>query len=155
MAIEYTLDIADDIEPDRLLRLVEAELGLDHDRDSEANNAEIVGRDAPGFYITALPVDPMSAEIAGEWLGFKPTVRVMFRIDKDGDRRAAHQRVLRATSGVLTRLPGDSALILNGEHVELLRRRGLVIVNVDPRAFDAEALAEIRVPYTRGDVPAP
>lgn len=158
MAIEYSLDITADIEPERLLHLVEEELGLDHDRDPECrtdDNSALVGRDAPGFYLTALPVDRTSGEIAEEWLGFKPSVRLMFRMDKEGDIRTAYLRVLRATSGVLARLPGDAALILNGEHVRVLRRRGRVIVKNDPRVFDAEALAEIRVPHELGEVPAP
>jgi hypothetical protein len=158
VTIEYSLDIARDIEPELLLHLVEEELGLDHERDPECRSDRIpslVGRDAPGFYLTALPVDQMNGQITEEWLGFRPWVRVMFRMDKEEDIRGAFLRVLRATSGVLARLPGDVALILNGEHVRVLRRGGRVIVKDDPRVWDAEALAEIRIPYELGHVPAP
>lgn len=158
MAIEYSLDIAGQIEPEGLLRLVEEALGLERDHVPEPRSDGLPGlvtRDAPGFHLTALPVDARSGEISEEWLGFKPRVRVVFRMDKDGDVRGAYLRVLRATSGVLARLRDDAALVLNGEHVRVLRREGRAIVNSDPRVFDAEALAEIRVPYDLGAVPGP
>lgn len=156
MATDYDLYIASDIDSDSLLQMVEVALGLDHFRDPEfrsESNPSLVGRYAPGFCLTAIAVDPISAEIRGEWLGFRPKVSVGFHWDKEEDWPTTYRRILRATSAVLASVPGDAALILNGDSGKLIRRGGRVIVSEEPCVFDAEDLAEIQVPYERGRVP--
>jgi hypothetical protein len=156
VSADYDIFIASDIDSDSLLRIVEDALGLDHFRDPEyrsEHNPSVVGRWAPGFILTAHAVHPMSAEIRGEWLGFRPQVSVCFRWDKEEDWSISYRRILRAASAVLERLPDDAALVLNGESGILIRRGDRVIVSDEPRVFDAEDLAEIRVPYELGKVP--
>lgn len=157
MAVDYDLEIASDIDSDSLLRIVEDALGLDHFRHPEfmvKHNPSLVGRGAPGFLLTASADDPRCAEIWEEWLGFKPKVSVGFRWDKKEDWDITYRRILRATSAVLATVPGDAALISNGENGHLIRRGDRVIVSDNPGWFKPEDLAEIRVPYELGRVPS-
>src|SRR5262249_24231338 len=115
----------------------------------------LVGRPAPGFYLNACTVDARSAEIMAEWLGFVPRGLVAFRMQKDGDTRAAFLRVLSCTSALLQPVQCDLAVILNGEHLRSLRARGRVVVPDDPRVLDAEAIAHLNCRYQLGSVPRP
>lgn len=156
MAIQYTVYVADPIDTEQLLRWVEDALGLDHTRVAEphaARNPTLVGRPAPGFYLNASAVEARSAEILVEWLGFEARAFVTFRMEKEGDTRAAFLRVLGCTSALLQALPGDLALVLDGEHVRAIRAHGRVVVLDDPRVLDAEALGQLNVPYELGSVP--
>jgi hypothetical protein len=156
MAIQYSVYVAYPIDTEQLLRRVEDALGLDHTRVAEphaAHNPTLLGRPAPGFYLNASAVEAVSAEIMAEWLGFEPRAFVIFRMEKEGDTRAAFLRVLRCTSALLQALPGDVALILDGEHVRVLRAQGRVVALDDPRVLDAEALAQLSVPYDLGSLP--
>lgn len=156
MATEYQLYIASDIDSDSLLRIVEDALGLDHFRDPEwrsERNPSLVGRSAPGFILTASAEDQISAEIRQEWLGFRPKLRLGFRMSHEHEWRDLYPRVLRATSAVLERLPDDAALIVNYDTGRLIRRGGHVTLADEPSAFYPEALAELRMRYDFGKVP--
>lgn len=155
MSIQYSLYVASSSEADWLLRLVEDALGLDHARVREPDAVErtLVGRPAPGFHLNACAVDPRSAQVLAEWLGFLPRAMVVFRLQKDADPRDAFLRILSSTSALLAGQPGDLALLLDGEHVRVLRVNGRVVVHDDPRVFDAEALARLDCEYELGTVP--
>jgi hypothetical protein len=74
-------------------------------------------------------------------------------MEKEGDFHAAFLRVLCVTSALLRDLPGDLALIHNGEHVLIIRTHGRVVAVDDPLVLDAEELSQLRVPYELGSVP--
>lgn len=155
MSIQYSLYVDSSIEADSLLCQVEDALGLDHARVRELDAIErtLVGRPAPGFYLNACAVDPRSAQVLAEWLGFLPRAMVVFRLQKDGDPRDAFLRILSSTSALLKGLPGDMALLLDGEHVRVLRVQGRVVVPDDPRVLDAEARARLDCDHELGAVP--
>lgn len=157
MALDYELEIACDIDSDNLLRIVEDSLGIDHYRDPHfrsEHNPSLVGRWTPWFLLTASKTDQRCGEISEEWLGFRPTVHLGFRLTKDDEERdRAYQLMLRATSAVLVGVVGDAALAFNGETGILIRRDGRVTLTTEPLTFYPEALAEIRMPYQFGRVP--
>ncbi|MCB9564562.1 MAG: hypothetical protein H6708_29610 [Kofleriaceae bacterium] len=157
MAIDYELILAADVEPDRLLGFVEDALGLAHERDADFHSAvgtATVGRRAEGFNLVARRPTDMNTQHLEEWAGIKGRAKVRFIIDKACDTRQAFLRLLAATLGVLEQVPGDAALILNGEHVWLLRRGGHLALKDDPRVFDGAALALVRVPYELCPLPS-
>jgi len=156
MAIDYSIYLAAPLDTEQLLCRVDDALGLDHTRIVEhaPHNPTLVGRPGPGFYLNASKDDDArSAEIKEEWLGFAPRVHVTFRMEKEGDCQAAFLRVLRVTSALLRDVPGDLALINNGENVLIIRTHGRVVAVDDPLVLDAEALSQLLVPYELGSVP--
>jgi hypothetical protein len=119
MAIEYSLDIVSSSPPGRIADLVRG--------DEEAAIEplpEALAIALPGVYCVVFAVDDdRSVEIAEECYGLRPTVAVMFRIDKfrreDGGRsmRAALVRILGAEAG-------DAVFLANLEIPVLRRRNG-------------------------------
>lgn len=157
MATYYHIYVTNNVSPGRLLEIVEDALGLDHDRAPEfssEHNPSLVGREAPWFLLSSHALDAISAEINEEWLGFKPTAVLEFRIASTDEVWPLTGRILRATSAVLTKVPGDAALTLNYDHGVLIRRNGRVILTDNTDYFNADDAGDVLVPYEFGRVPS-
>lgn len=145
MALEYTLSLDSALDPEGLLRACEQALGLSP---KPRIPGDIVERNAPGMFLTGAFAAPMEREVLEDELGIRPRVTVTFRLDKEV-RHAARLRMLRATADLLTRIPGDAALVFNGDFVLLVRRDGRVLVNASDDLFDPDELAALDLPYER------
>jgi hypothetical protein len=118
MSIEYALKLVSSTPPGRIAELV---------RGSEKAALQPLPRGfavgLPGVHCAVLAVDDIDAEIAEESHGIRPTIAVVFRIDKD--RREDGLRTMRAALvRVLGVEPGDAILLANLEHPVLRRRDG-------------------------------
>ncbi|MCA9678020.1 MAG: hypothetical protein H6708_29600 [Kofleriaceae bacterium] len=150
MGIEYDLNIAGPLDPESLLQLVERGLDLEPERDV-IGGPDVVGRAAPGFYLTAMPVSSQFAEVDAEWSGIAPRVSVTFRMDKEWDPRDALLRMMRAVGAVLAAVPDDASFVYNGDQLWLRRQAGHLVARAD--RVDADALAALGLPCELGELP--
>ncbi|WP_428264497.1 SitI3 family protein [Haliangium sp.] len=128
MAIEYSLKLASSALPSGIVELV---------RESEGGVVEPLPSGAAirlsAVHCAVLTVDAIDAEIAEESYGIRPSITVMFRIDKDR-REEGKRAMLSAVTRILDAEPGDAVLLANLEHPALCRRggRGVLVERFGP-----------------------
>ena len=88
-----------------------------------------------------------------EELGIESSVSIMFRLDKFEDREHQRNVLLRATIELLCQVPGDAALLFNGEVVFLLRKEGELTLNSGMDLWRPADLALVTLPYKMRDIP--
>jgi len=94
---------------------------------------------------TSLP--PWSS--VSEDLGFAPTVTVSFRQHKLTDMPAQTDDMIRLTSDLLDRVPGDAVLHFDFEYIMLLRRDSELSLNARTDMWSPDRLAMVHQPYQR------
>jgi hypothetical protein len=150
MAIEYALDIVSSNPLRRIADLV---------RGDEEAALEPLPRglviELPSLHCAVLAVDDRSAEIAEESYGLRPTVVVVFRMDKD--RLDDAERTMQAALvRILGAEPGDAVLLANHEIPVLRRRNGRGVLIDRFRPWFGDMLPGLGPAWSVGpDVPLP
>lgn len=149
MALDYGLELATDLKPAQVLRLLAEQLGLRWgDEDS------LIG---PALWIRAVEKTQVGREIIEEGFHFIPDVFVLFRLSPNSeDYEQGHRVMLRATMLLLGH-GRDGVLLFNGEHIILQRIGGQLVLNEDSRNWtDGLRLeSEIRLPHEKRSLPSP
>jgi hypothetical protein len=82
-------------------------------------------------------------------LGFTPTVSVVLRLDKHDKISEQQDDMIRLTSALLDRVPGDVVLHSSFEHIWLLRRGDELSVREQEDVWPQQRLALLTRPYRR------
>lgn len=82
-------------------------------------------------------------------LGFTPTARVAYRLDKSQDLRHQTDTMIQLTGALLANLPGDAALTWELEVVWLLRKDHELALNERDDIWTPRRLDLIPIPYRR------
>ncbi len=118
MSISYTYYTASSLKPEQAMQLIAQTLG-----------AQLSGpvdlRTPNSLVIHATEQDPGSRgeEMIEEGFGFRPSLRVGFRLAKEYEARERDRELAHAATVLLEAAAGDAVLLVNGEHV-LLQRLG-------------------------------
>lgn len=103
---------------------------------------------ARGTWIRVIEANPRPWNAVITDLGFTPTVSVGFRLDKT-DPVTAQDEMIRLTSGLLDRIPGEAVLHFQYEVIWLVRRGGELSLNERDDLWPANRLASVSQPYQR------
>lgn len=102
-----------------------------------------------GLWIRVLGANSEPWDPVVEDLGFTPTVRVAFRLDKSTDMSAQQDEMVRLVSDLLDRVPGDAVLHFDFEYILLLRRGDELSLNERNDIWPQQRLAAVHQPYRR------
>jgi hypothetical protein len=108
-----------------------------------------VGRSRFDTRIQVVDANPRPWNAVIEDLGFTPTVRVEFRLDKFTDMSDQKDDMIRLVSDLLDRVPGDAVLHFQYEQIWLLRRDGDLSLNERGDIWPPQRLAMVSQPYRR------
>jgi len=152
MSLDYRFSMTSALEAKELLMLALAELQLtpEEKRTPEGAPMETQG---PGFLVSAGPTSALEKVILREGLGIEPTAALAFSIDKFSDRARAVTAMLQAELAVLHQVPGDAALVFNGDTVLLLRQGGQLFLDSRTGLWTPERMKRVNMPYTLKDFP--
>ena len=152
MAISYSLEMATPLPATQvageLLEIAET-LGL---FEVTVTREMFLGQGARtrlGMWITVRATNPGPHEPVTEDLGFAPTVRLGFRLEKFTDMSTQKDDMIRLVSGLLDRVPGDAVLHFQYEHVWLLRQNGELSLSETDDIWPPQRLAAVHQPYRR------
>ncbi|MFI1201660.1 SitI3 family protein [Streptomyces sp. NPDC020883] len=106
---------------------------------------------ASGMWISVGEDRPMPwGHPVTEDLGFTPTASVRFRLDgKRGEPTDQQDDMIRLTSDLLGRVPGDAVLHFQFEDIWLLRRGAELSLNERDDLWPPQRLATVSQPYRR------
>jgi hypothetical protein len=108
-----------------------------------------VGRSRFDTRIQVVDANPRPWNAVIEDLGFTPTVRVEFRLDKVADMANQKDDMIRLVSDLLDRIPGDAVLHFQYEQIWLLRHNGEVTLSEEDDIWPPQRLAAVHQPYRR------
>jgi hypothetical protein len=144
MAVEYQLDIDTQLDAktmlDTFLRVTRLE-------------DEVKGRDDSGGFFSIGTQScwlssrkENSGKFPSEILGFKPKLRMIFRLAYTAEASPA---MTRAVVDWLKQTDEDAALLFNGEAVQFLRKDGQLFLTSNDDAWTDETLRLFDIPHTR------
>ena len=99
--------------------------------------------------IQVVDANPRPWNAVIEDLGFTPTVRVEFRLDKFTDMSDQKDDMIRLVSDLLDRIPGDAVLHFQYEQIWLLRRNGELSLSEQDDIWPSQRLAAVHQPFRR------
>ena len=102
-----------------------------------------------GLWVSVLEANPWRWDPVVQDLGFTPTVRAAFRLDKVTDTIEQTDDPIGLVAGLLDRVPGDAVLHLGYEVIWLLRRKGDLSLNERDDLWQPQRLAAVQHPYRR------
>lgn len=120
MSLDYTLNIATDVSPEKIAALLAFTTGLRED-----------GVDLWGGAVNARVIRKtgLGQEIVEETFGFRPTIAVVFHVIPSEGYDTGLSGVARAVAQALRCLPGDAVLLKSGELMMLQRRSDEVVIS--------------------------
>jgi len=151
MAVEYSIDIASDLNRDQAMRLLAERLGMEQ-------TEGFVHK--PGtMSIGACDIEPGHwTEVTEEAFHFTPNLSMSFRRLYEANGEEFARLMLRATM-LLLEHGRDAVLLFNGEIIVFQRLRGQLTFNTDYelQVGKDELLLkeEVRIPYERRSLPSP
>lgn len=152
MAITYNLDIATPAPAAEVARVLHDVARLTGLFDETVTPQRVLDEGAAtrfGTWIRVTATAPQPWHPVVTDLGFTPTVAVAFRLDKESRIPDQQDDVVRLTSGLLGRIPGDAVLHRELEDIWLLRRGDQVSVSERDDLWPPQRLAALPHPYTR------
>jgi hypothetical protein len=152
MAIEYSLALGTPLTTAQVageLRQAAQTLGLFDATVTPELLLEEVARSRFDTRIQVVDANPRPWNAVIEDLGFTPTVRVEFRLDKFTDMSAQKDDMIRLVSDLLDRVPGDAVLHFQYEQIWLLRRNGELTLSERDDIWPPQRLAAVHQPYRR------
>ncbi|WP_257453845.1 SitI3 family protein [Archangium lipolyticum] len=155
MSLDYEFCVASELDPQHILGLVMAELGLVVEaRQSEDGCYEdIVG---PGFLTYAYCMPAPVRMVYKESLAIEPKLAVHFTLAYDpvpGEWEQAVASMLRGVLAVIRQVQGDAVLVFNGDYVLLLRREGHLVLDTSSGLWNPERLSLVTMPHTLKGLP--
>ena len=152
MAITFSLDIATPAPAVEVARAVHEAGRLTGLFDEAVTPERILDEGAAtrfGTWIRVVETTPRPYHPVVTDLGFTPTVSVAFQLDKENRIADQQDDVVRLTSGLLGRVPGDAVLHRELETIWLLRRGGELTVSEQGDIWPPQRLAALGLPYRR------
>jgi hypothetical protein len=152
MAIEYTLALGTPLTTAQVageLHQAAQALGLFDATVTPELLLDDVGRSRFDTRIQVVDANPRPWNAVIEDLGFTPTVRVEFRLDKFTDMADQKDDMIRLVSDLLDRVPGDAVLHFQYEQIWLLRRNGELSLSEQEDIWPPQRLAAVHQPYRR------
>lgn len=153
MAIAYDLDIATPLTVEQVARevldagqavgLFDASVSAERILD-EGSLTSPIGTWIRVYEPRIRPWNPVVTDF-----GFTPTASVVFRLNKEDRMPEQEDDMIRLTSRLLDRVPGDLVLHWDYEHIWLLRRAGDLSVSEDPYLWPQHRRALLTQPYRR------
>jgi hypothetical protein len=129
MALQYTLKIATELEPQNFLARMFNNIGIKTDVKPADRPGVFLVDSVPGFVAYTSYLDEEERSFLNEELGISPTIHVLFRLDKFMDRVVARSIIVKMTVEFLKNASDDVVLLFNGEEVLLLRSKGELFIN--------------------------
>jgi hypothetical protein len=145
VALDYSLDIATELEPIQALHIVSDGLGLEWRTDTLLEQ--------PGVQVCAIKNSELGQSVIEEWFGFRPTISVLFRIFTNEDYEGGKHTLQQATMELLRQVPGDAVLLFNGETIVLQRIGGQLVLNQGWGNWNASEMAAMTLPYELRKLP--
>jgi hypothetical protein len=149
MGLDYGLELATELKPEQLLRVLEEQLGLKWGDEKSLRS--------PALWIDVVETSSTGHEIIEEAFHFKPDVLVIFRLNAVSDDYEEGNRVMLRATMLLLEHGRDGVLLFNGEHIVLQRIGGQLALNADyggwTDGFELEN--EIRFPHEKRSLPSP
>ncbi len=169
MALEYVLHIEadEDLGPEAALHALLDEVGVegspratsdgDEDDEDDGDDEEIDRQtiEAAGVVMRVVKSSPVEQEIIEEAFGFRPTLRVWFRIAPKERRAEGRQATMRAALRLLDGSHQDAVLLFNGEDVVLQRIGEQLVLNEQFAGWGRPVLDDAAVDYEVRDIPSP
>src|ERR1700736_5283927 len=152
MAIEYTLALGTPLTTAQVageLHQAARTLGLFGATVTPELLLDEVGRSRFDTRIQVVDANPRPWNAVIEDLGFTPTVRVEFRLDKFTDMSDQKDDMIRLVSDLLDRIPGDAVLHFQYEQIWLLRRNGELSLSEQDDIWPSQRLAAVHQPFRR------
>jgi hypothetical protein len=161
MAIEYTLYIDTDQNPETVMEQMFAGIGLKPRIEKSGGFASLLRRrppvfrstSGPGFITSAYKTSDFGRSLLMEEMEINPGVSIGFRLSKFKDWEPQVRTMLQATLQLLREIPGDAVLLFNGELVWLLRKAGELTLNRRTDLWRPEFLKLVTSPYKMEDIP--
>ena len=122
MALEYTLELATELSPEEVLRILS---GLGFEFDTQAGLRAV----SPGVTVSAASEDDLGRSIIKEAYRFDPTMYLKFRLDKFEARETGLQTTIKVTLALLRKIGADGILLFNGETPVLMSMNGAMTLN--------------------------
>jgi hypothetical protein len=144
MAISYSLDIATSVPAAEVARALHEVGGAARVLDDSVAAKAILDEGTTtrfGTWVRVVEATPRPWHPVITDLGFTPTVSVVFRLDKESKIADQQDDMVRVTSGVLSRIPGDAVLHQELETIWLLRRDNEVTVSEQDDLWPTARLA--------------
>lgn len=152
MAISYSLDIATATPATEVAAALREIGGFTGLFDESVTPDRILDEGAAtrfGTWLRVVQTTPRPNHPIVTDLGINPTVLVVFRLDKDNRIADQQDDVIRLTTGLLSRIPGDAVLHYQLETIWLLRRSGELTINERDDIWPPHRLALLDQPVRR------
>ncbi len=146
MSLNFTLRMATDLEPIKLLDALSSTSGFEWEMDTLS---------APGLLVYAIKENALGQSIIEEAFGFHPDVVIDFRINPTSEYSLGKYTLLQATMELLHQFSGDAVLLSNGEDLVLQRIGGKLVVNKDWSNWSTSQLSEVTLPYEARSLSSP
>jgi hypothetical protein len=147
VAIEYDLEFATEFEPKVVLDVVAEKLSFKWWEQSHLIAIGLI----MGAYNPS-KTSELSQSCFEEAYGFRPTLSVWFRLDKFADYDEGYRNMMRATTLLLSYIPGDAVLVFNGEITVLQRTNGELAINSE---LNPSPPGEVTLPYEMRPLASP
>ncbi len=116
MSLYYSLEIATDLRPDDVARLLARDISL-----KQVGTTELEGK---AVTVSVGAQDKASQDIVYENYGFRPTINIVLDLHPSDGYEEGKELIARATVAILRQVNGDAALFYNGEMPILQRCYG-------------------------------
>jgi hypothetical protein len=139
VAIEYDLEFASEFEPTVVLDIVAEKLSFKWWKHSHLIGIGLI----MGAYKSS-KISELSQSCFEEAYGFRSNLSVWFRLDKFDRYHEGYRNMMRATTLLLSYIPGNAVLVFNGEITVLQRINGELALN---SKFNPSPPDEVTLPY--------
>jgi hypothetical protein len=149
MGLDYSLELATDMRPEQVLRLMAEELGLKWWDDQHIGG--------PAVWIGAVEISGLGRSLIEEGFHFTPKLSILFRLSSNSPDYAEGNRVMLRAALLLLPLEREGVLLFNGEIIVMQRLKGELVLNEDFGGW-TEGLcleAEINMPHAKRSLPSP
>jgi hypothetical protein len=152
MALSYSLYVHTSIHPKTVLEFMFAGIGVNA-RIKKSRRKVFLFTDRSGLTIYAYRIEDNEPCYIAEDLGIENSMFILFDLDSFADRQKQKEIFLRATFELLRQIPGDAALLFNGEVVWFVRKAGELILSSNRDLWRPEFLDLVTLPYKMKDFP--
>jgi hypothetical protein len=153
MAIEFELFLETRLTPRHIFELILNSTSVNARIEPSDKGEVFICIDESELTMRVFAPESVRHHILEQSLAVRPTVCVLFRFEKFGDTEVQKTKMLRLSFELLERVPGNVALLFNGEIVWFLRRDGELILNKNVRVWDSH-LDLLTLAYEMRDIPA-